>query len=710
MRKKEKNPCDSVSCLKGVGPQLTMRLRERGIATVEDLLYLLPLRYDDRRRITPLSEVEEGIETVVTGRVIRGGPAYYQRKAGKAFDILISDETGRLFLKWFQWSYAHLSRICRKDVLLLAAGRVTRFGPHLQMIHPHITILDCPEELEQHRGIVTVYPELEGIKPADLRKIVAAALDWVPEETLSLIPPAVAERQGLSSLSLSLSTIHRPHDPKDLNAPDKGSVERLIIEEYFLCQCALLLRKAGEDRRGAAPLQAGGRYFHRVMERLPFELTGGQKAVIDAIRTDMKRTKPMNRLLQGDVGSGKTICAVLASCLAIDGGCQVALMAPTEILAEQHYLEIHRTFEELGLKVAFLRGDMGKEGRRMKTHVASGEAAVVVGTQALLEGDVLFARLGLVIIDEQHRFGVLQRKTLQEKWAVPGPGEHLAAAAGTAPHVLVMTATPIPRTLSMVIYGDLDVSLLTGMPAGRRKVATKVFRFSERGRVFESVGKELEQGRQAFVVYPLVDESETMDLLDARRMADHLSKDLFPAHSIGLLHGKMRPREKEALMADFRAGKVDLLACTTVIEVGIDVPNATVIVIEHAERFGLSQLHQLRGRVGRGPHASQCLLVAGEDAGDGARQRLGILERTNDGFVIAEEDMRLRGPGEMLGVRQSGLPDFRVGNLLNDGHLMAQARRMAAEMLEGMDLEEKERIRQRVVARFGEGFGIGRIA
>jgi ATP-dependent DNA helicase RecG len=699
-----------VGLLKGVGPKIALRLRAKGITTVEDLLYLLPLRYEDRRTISPISDIREGQRAVILGKVIDCQPTFFHRARNTPYEAVLSDETGEISLKWFRWTPSHLQRVCRKDALLLAIGEVTRFKSGLQIIHPQISLLDDAEGANRYREVIAVYPDVEGIKPADLRKMVGAACAYAESKAEGFIPSKVCGIHGLMSLTDAFNTIHRPDNPQPHDGPDRRCLERLILEEYFLFQAALLLRKAEMNDEEGIPLRTRGPHFKAALEGFPFSLTAGQNRVVDEIRSDMGRSRPMNRLLQGDVGSGKTICAILASCIALDGGCQVAFMAPTEILAEQHYLGIHRLFEKLGLEVAFLRGGMGAERRRIGSRIRSGEIRVVVGTHALLEKDIVFKRLGLVVIDEQHRFGVLQRKTLQEKATLLHIAGQSLPKSNPIPHILVMTATPIPRTLSLVVYGDLDVSVLKELPRGRQSVWTKVFKDPEREQMLRLVGEELERGCQAFMVYPLVEESEKVALLDARSMAKHLDAEVFPGHSVGLLHGRMRPQEKESLMTDFKARRINLLVCTTVIEVGIDVPNAAVIVVEHAERFGLSQLHQLRGRVGRGAHPSKCLLVAGGETGTAAWKRLRILEKTTDGFVIAEEDMRLRGPGEVLGVRQSGLPNFRVGDIVHDGSLMTQARRLAEEGIEVMTTKEKESLAQKAMVRFGPGPGLSHIA
>jgi ATP-dependent DNA helicase RecG len=454
-------------------------------------------------------------------------------------------------------------------------------------------------------------------------------------------------------------------------------------------------RQSAKNKKGIAFINKGD--YRMFFERgLPFKLTNAQRRVIEEIEKDMGSESPMNRLLQGDVGSGKTICAIAAACIAIGSGYQVAFMAPTEILAEQQYFAIHRFFDDMGLTVTYLRGNMGKERMDIIDSIKRGSTNVVVGTHALLQDDIEFKSLGLVVIDEQHRFGVMQRKILKEK--------------GLFPDTLVMTATPIPRTLSMVVYGDLDVSIIDEMPVGRQKIMTRVFFNRENHIAFQQVEEELKNGGQAFIVYPLVEESQKIDLLNATNMAELLQKTVFPNHIVGLLHGRMKPDEKERVMLLFKKKQIDILVCTTVIEVGIDIPNATIMVIEHAERFGLSQLHQLRGRIGRGSKSSKCFLIASEKLTPVARRRLKVMEKTTDGFQISEEDMRLRGPGEMFGLKQSGIPEFRLGNLVRDGYIMSRAKKAAEQVLPKLSNRELDQIKERADMKWEDPVSVADIA
>ena len=484
--------------------------------------------------------------------------------------------------------------------------------------------------------------------------------------------------------------IHFPEEDWYKEGPRHRHMERLILEEYMLFQSVLWMNRTERKKEKGIPFRPQGAFYKKFTDSLPFALTDAQKRVIHEIESDMASAEPMNRLVQGDVGSGKTICAVIASCAAIDNGYQVAFMAPTEILAEQHYLSIHRFFEALDIPIAFLRGNMGKDRKAVLDGIRNGNIAVVVGTHAIIQKDVVFHNLGLVVIDEQHRFGVLQRRWLIEK--------------GLTPDVLMMTATPIPRTLSMVVYGDLDVSVIDEMPKGRQGIKTKVFLEDDKAKVYEMIEGEIKAGHQVFIVYPLVEESDKIELLNATKMASYFQNSIFSQYRIGLLHGSMKAEEKEKTMTRFKDRMIDVLVCTTVIEVGIDVPNATMIVIEHAERFGLSQLHQLRGRVGRGAHASKCVLVTSSRRTELATKRLRIMEKTTDGFKIAEEDMLIRGVGDMLGTRQSGIPRFRVGDIIRDMDLMLRARNICGESLPKLKAIELKKIERTIQDRWGDTF------
>jgi ATP-dependent DNA helicase RecG len=685
-----------IRSVKGVGPKIAALLSHKGLNTLEDLFYLIPNRYEDKRSITTISTINEGEKALVVAKVKTSRPVYYPRTRRRAFEAIVQDETGSMTLRWFHFVLPFVRELCMKDNLLLLSGRVTRFGRTLQMVHPEAVLLETETELEGLQRIIPVYPEINGLKQGTLRNIIEQAFDEYGGRIESLIPPAHESSLNAPFFKEALHRVHNPDETIFDREMSQHYIDRLIFEEYLLFQISVQMKKHDVKNESGISFLCNGECRRRFEKELPFKLTNSQHKVLGEIEKDMGNSAPMNRLLQGDVGSGKTICAIASSSIAIDNGYQVAFMAPTEILAEQHYLTVHKYFDELGIPVAYLRGNMGKLRQGIIQSIKSGITPVVVGTHALLQGDIEFHKLGLVIIDEQHRFGVMQRKILKQK--------------GSLPDTLVMTATPIPRTLSMVVYGDLDVSVIDEMPAGREKIRTKVFFDEEKHPIYQLVEEELGRGCQAFIVYPLVEESQKIELSNATNMAKVLQKTVFPGRTVGLLHGKMKAEEKEKVMTLFKDRKIDILVCTTVIEVGIDIPNATIIVIEHSERFGLSQLHQLRGRVGRGLKPSKCILAASEKLTAIARQRLKVMEKTTDGFQIAEEDLRLRGPGEMFGLKQSGIPEFRLGNLVRDGHIMSSARKAAEQILPKLTKAERDKMKNRVVQKWGDTFHLSDIA
>lgn len=696
MEKKNDTLAASVRCLKGVGPRIEGFLAQKGITTVEDLFYLLPIRYEDKRNLQKINEIREGEKALIVATVISSRSVFFPRSRRKAYEAIVTDGTGTLTLVWFHVVLPYVKGICGEENVLLLSGRVHRFGSRLQIVHPEVTVLESETEIDRYTGVVPVYPEIGGLKQGVLRRLIFQAFEEYGRLVTGILAQEEEKAFGLMPLIEALKGTHYPSDGIGSEIWAKECVSRLIFEEYLLFQIALQLRKGRLKEQEGIHFEKKGNLRTRFEAGLTFPLTESQERVISEIEEDMGRREPMNRLLQGDVGSGKTVCALMAACTAIDNGYQVAIMAPTEVLAEQHYLAVHKAFENLGVSVVFLRGTMGRKRKEILADIERGKIPVIVGTHAIIQKDVIFKALGLVVIDEQHRFGVLQRKRLREK--------------GRYPDILVMTATPIPRTLSMVIYGDLDVSIIDEMPKGRRKVWTKIFTDESREKVRTLVETELKKGHQAYVVYPLVENSEKLDLLNAKKMAVYLQESVFPFHTIGLLHGRMKAEEKEQIMARFKDRDIDILVCTTVIEVGIDVPNATIIVIEHAERFGLSQLHQLRGRVGRGTSPSKCVLVSSARRTDLATRRLKVMEETGDGFQIAEEDMRLRGPGEIFGVRQSGVPEFRVGDIVRDGDIMSRARRVAREVVPRISERDRARIKELTARRWGKTVDLSDIA
>jgi ATP-dependent DNA helicase RecG len=645
-------------------------LEERGHLTVEQALGFWPKSYQDRTRARPIADLRPGDEALVAGGV-RAVRIQRMRNGRPILKLAISDASGALELVFFNAPPWRLKGFAAGDTVL-ASGKVTEgFGGRRQMSGPEIEKL-APGDSASFGRIVPFYAGPADHQHPALRKLMKRLVDELAPRAVDDLPPDVRARRGLPAIGDALREAHFPPAGTDpAMAADRATpaFRRLVFEELFFLQLALARRRRGVRQQAGIAFDAGPARLEEAARLLPFALTGSQRKVLGEIAADMARPEPMNRLLQGDVGSGKTAVAFAAAMLAVRSGWQAALLAPTQILAEQHARNLRRWLEGAGVEVALVaaRG-RGKEARAAREALASGRARVAIGTHALLEEDVEFEKLGLVVVDEQHRFGVLQRAAL--------------IAKGRRPDVLVMTATPIPRTLALAFYGDLDQSKITELPPGRTPVETRVFGDSQRRKAHDVLRRELAAGRQAYVVYPLVEESEKSDLADATSGAAELARLLAP-HEVGLLHGQMKAEEKDAVMARFRAGEIAALVATTVIEVGVDVPNASVMVVEHAERFGLSQLHQLRGRVGRGAARSHCLLVAHfARAGDDARERLKTMTRTQDGFEIARADLRLRGPGELVGTRQSGQKLLEIADLYRDEAILEEAREEAFRLVE----------------------------
>jgi ATP-dependent DNA helicase RecG len=663
----------SIQYVKGVGPKISQLLKKKGIETVEDALYNLPLRYEDRREIRRVADLRVGDRCVGYAEVIAAGEVVYPKSRRRVYEAILGDDSGFITAKWFQGIKYIKGRLKKGDQVIFC-GDVRGYRAQKEIHHPDLEWVEGKEEDSLHFGrVVPVYSETEGLYQRRIRGIMHQVVQDAAGKVTSPLPPQMSARCNLMPLSEALCEVHFPQgylDIERLNLKTSRPHQRLAFEEFFFLELGMALR-----RRGIA--QEEGISFgvertpsaDQLLKRLPFTLTKAQERVVEEIKGDMTEPHPMNRLLQGDVGSGKTAVALVASLIAIDNGYQAAVMAPTEILAEQHYLNLREWLAGLDIKPVLLTGRIkGKERNELYTAIAEGDAQLVVGTHALIQEGLAFKRLGLGVVDEQHRFGVMQRARLKRK--------------GMVPDLLVMTATPIPRTLAMTLYGDMEVSVLDELPPGRAPIVTTVYREKEREKVYRRVEEELAKGRQAYVVYPLVEESERMDLQDATQGARRLQDEVFPRYRVGLIHGRMKGEEKERTMRAFREREIQILVATTVIEVGIDYPNATVMMVEHAERFGLSQLHQLRGRIGRSSHPSVCLLLAPGRVGTEAWRRLKVMEETTDGFRIAEEDLAIRGPGEFLGVRQWGLPDFRVANLIRDVRLLQQARQEAFTLID----------------------------
>jgi ATP-dependent DNA helicase RecG len=669
-----------LSQIRGVGPRLQEKFARMGLHNVEDLLLTLPHRYEDRREVRRIAQLHDGTREVFFGEVLASGESFTPKTRRRLYEVVVGDGSGKISLKWFHYRREWQQKTWAVGRRGFFSGEVKRFGPIREVHHPEAQFLapgESPEQAMQadplsFGRLLPVYPLTEGLQQKAARKIWKEVVDRYATFAVSAVPAEISGRRGLMPMGDALRQAHWPDNDTPLEKLERGddlARRTLVYDEFFFLELGLALKRRGIVLERGIPFQVSHRYTKPLAQMLPWRLTEAQRRVLGEIKQDLMRPHPMHRLLQGDVGSGKTIVALMAALLAIENETQVAVIAPTEILAEQHFLQFHRWFDALGLRALLLSGSMptGKK-REVLAAMADGSAQLLVGTHAVLQEGVAFKRLGLGIIDEQHRFGVRQRAVLRHK--------------GENPHILVMTATPIPRTLSLTLYGDLSLSIIDELPPGRTPVQTRLVPERSRQRAYELIGRELAAGRQGYIVYPLVEESEKSDLQDATAAAQRLQAQIFPERRIGLLHGRMKPEEKEGVMAAFRERQLDLLVATTVIEVGIDIPNATVMMIEHAERFGLAQLHQLRGRVGRGAQHSHCLLVHTERCSDEGRQRLQVMAQTTDGFRIAEADLEIRGPGEFLGTRQSGLPDFRVANLLRDGRILEEAREDAFRLAE----------------------------
>ncbi len=654
-----------VQYLKGVGPRLADILAKIGIKTVRDVLFYLPRRYEDRSHLPAIADIRPGQWVTVKGRITD-----LDSKSTRAGMVIlkatISDRTGDLTLVWFNQPWV-TRKLKGYEGEVIAYGYVKDVHFDMEMHAPEYELLDEDDDPEAFARIVPVYPLSEGVSQFVVRRAVASALERYLEYVEDPYPNDYLRKLKLRPLRWSLSQIHRP-DSEEFRLEAR---KRLVFDEFFYFQVFLALKRLETQvETGISfPIQAMGKELTEQLHKVfPFELTGAQKRVIKEIWNDMERPHPMNRLVQGDVGSGKTAIAAAAMLAAVRSGFQAAMMAPTEILAEQHYNNLHRLFEPLGINVVLLVGKQtAKQKAAHKQRVVEGSVDIAIGTHALIQENVEFKKLGLAIVDEQHRFGVMQRAALQSK----GFGN---------PDVLVMTATPIPRSLTLTLYGDLDLSVIDEMPPGRKPIKTHWKLLHERAQVYKGVRKLIEEGRQAYFVCPMVSESEKMLAQAAEELHLRLSKMVFNDLRVGLLHGQMKPKDKEEVMEQFRRHELDILVSTTVIEVGVDVPNASVMVIEDANRFGLSQLHQLRGRVGRGNYQSYCLLIA-DAKSDEARERLDALVGSTDGFNISEIDLRLRGPGEMYGTKQSGNLDFKLADLIKDGALLEVARQAAFDLV-----------------------------
>jgi len=679
---------DPVRFVKGVGPSRERQLANLDVFTAEDLLFLFPRRYEDRRTLTPLSSLVAGTSTTVIARVVAVEKRTTAKKKLSLTTLLISDGRGMAKAVWF--NRVGLENVFRSGLRVALFGKVELRNGVPQLVAPEFEVLEEEDDGEEELlSIIPLYPSTAGLHQKTLRRIVRTALEEYLPLLEEFLPASLQERHSFRGLTDAIREIHYPTSRENW----KSARRRLVFDEFFLLQAGLALRRnRAENPLDQAPALVRGHFVEECLRRLlPFSLTEGQKSAMEDILSDMERTAPMNRLLQGDVGSGKTVVALIALLAALDGECQGALLAPTEILARQHHLRLSPVFSRLGVSCALLTGSLpAKEKKEVHAGLESGEIAVAIGTHALFSEGVSFARLGLAIVDEQHRFGVLQKHTFRAK--------------GSAPHVLTMTATPIPRTLTLTVYGDLAVSVINGMPPGRKGVKTSAVSPKKLPAVLRFLQERFDAGERAYWICPLVEESDS-DLAAATARFEDLSAE-FGSYGVGLLHGRLPLAEKEKAMEDFRSGATRLLVSTTVVEVGVDVPEATVMVVEDAVRFGLSQLHQLRGRIGRGDAEGFCILVCAPSTPE-SRRRIEAFCSTEDGFAIAEADLRLRGPGEVCGVRQSGVTDFRIADLLKDQEILRLARAEAFSLVEeDPEFENTPLLAQRVFHVLGRSLNL----
>jgi ATP-dependent DNA helicase RecG len=670
--------------VKGIGPARAAMLEAKGLVTVEDLLAYVPFRYEDRSNMKPISQLAPGEMATVICEVRSKKVSGFKRRNLGMFEVRFTDASRSILLcKWFHGGY--LANVFAEGMKVALFGKVEydSYTAELQMLHPEFEILagdDEDGEAVLHVGrVVPIYEGTGKLTTRILRTLthrILQAIDGMEDA----LPKFLLDRLKMPDRWTAIRDVHFPPPDSDLrllNAFRSPAQFRLIFEEFFWLECGVALKRSKARSLPGIGFALTDRVREQVKAMLPFKPTGAQKRVLAEIAKDMAEPHPMNRLLQGDVGSGKTIVAAEAAVIAIENGYQVAVLAPTEILATQHGFYFRQILSKLGYATVLLTGSAtAREKVQLKKLIAEGLAKVVVGTHAILQQDVEFQKLGLAIVDEQHRFGVLQRLALVQK--------------GVTPDVLVMTATPIPRTLAMTMYGDLDVSIIDELPPGRKPIVTKHSTSDRIEQIWSSVKREIDAGRQAYVVYPVIEENETQSMKAAQKEYEHLSKEVFPDLAVGLMHGRLGTEEKEEAMRRFKEGQTKILVSTTVIEVGVDVPNASVMVIEQAERFGLSQLHQLRGRVGRGAAQSYCILVT-DKVNDTARERIRTLVESTDGFYIAEMDLKLRGPGEFFGTKQSGLPSLRIANILRDGEILDIARREAVDFVAKPPSEEELR-------------------
>ena len=691
----------SVTELKGVGPRVADKLKRLDLHTVQDVLFHLPFRYQDRTRIQPIGSLRPGEEVVIVGTIEVAEVAF---RGKRNLLVRISDGTGMITLRFFHFSAAQQSRLKRGNrIYCYGEARAGKSG--LEMVHPEYEVFNGDTEIAVEEQLTPVYPTTEGVHQIGIRKLAQQALDHYLENIAEWLPEEVLTDIKLPSLKQAVYQVHRPENADEAALLQQGihpSQQRLVFEEILAHQLSLQQVRLANQKHMAPSLQTENKLYKQLITQLPFTLTGAQVRVINEVQTDLNQQHPMQRLVQGDVGCGKTLIAAAAAAQAIEAGYQVAIMAPTELLVEQHAHNFEQWFKPLGIDVVVLVGSQRTKLRQSVLEViASGERKLIIGTHALFQEEVVFSKLGLMVVDEQHRFGVNQRLALREK-GYPKEyeqGRENNNNQSVHPHQLVMTATPIPRTLAQTIYADLNVSIVDELPPGRKPVTTVVIADNRRPEVVERVLHACQQGRQAYWVCPLIEESEVLQLQTATDTEAAL-KEALSELNIGLVHGRMKASEKENIMRRFKKGEIDLLVATTVIEVGVDVPNATLMIIENAERLGLSQLHQLRGRVGRGHEDSSCVLMY-QTLSELARKRLAVMRETNDGFEVARHDLELRGPGEMLGTRQTGMQSFHIADLVRDQALLPAVQKTAS-LLQHKYPQNIEPLIRRWVQRSGD--------
>jgi ATP-dependent DNA helicase RecG len=692
----------SVQFLKGVGPKRAALFDKLGVHTIHDLLYHLPMRYEDRSLVKKIAELEVGELVTIRGYVRSSGAKPRGRQGGQVFEVAFADDTGFIRATWFNFYGKSLEGRFKPGTEWIVSGRVevNRYSGAKTIFHPDVEKFTGEEPQAPIGRILPVYPATEGLTQKAIRHTTEAAMEYA-SFLEDFVPEALNQKYRLPPLDGAVRTAHWPGaDVKldDLAQALTREQKKLIFGEFFLAQVGLALKRRGArmEREGTA-MDCGPELIGKIRGLLPFALTNAQERALAQIAGDMAQPRPMSRLLQGDVGSGKTVIALAAALIAVRNKKQAAVMAPTEILAAQTFRKISALLKETKVKTALITS--GAPGKRQALEdIREGTAHIAVGTHALIQEGVVFRGLGMVVIDEQHRFGVNQRAELMRK--------------GDNPHTLIMTATPIPRTLAMTLYGDLDVSIIDELPPGRTPVATHIFASGARGSALSFLREEIRKGGQAFIIYPLVEESEKLELKAATEMFEKLRTGDLADLRLGLIHGRMKSAEKDMVMEAFSAGRLDALVSTTVVEVGVDIPNASVMMIEHAERFGLSQLHQLRGRVGRGRRESHCLLMGDTFPGQPAWERLKIMEKTNDGFQIAEADLAMRGAGDFFGQKQWGAPEFRIGDILRDHKILAEARRAAFDLVEWdprLAAPEHAPLRRAITQRWKEKFDLGAV-